>query len=99
MQQLSFSASYQNEQACITLVFNREFDDQDFPDMLNLLIRQLSGAEVVELIEGADQQAIRIRYQSEVFVLHFECYSQSCWLAAEIPNNEDLLTNIFNLIA
>ena len=50
-----------------------------------------------ELQYGADLVELQLRYADEAFTLHYEDYSESCWISADTAAAAMLLSELANL--
>lgn len=57
---------------------------EDIEDLLSVIVSLSNDIEIVEKLIGADRESIRVIWQQQFyFVLHFDFYSQSCWIDGE----------------
>lgn len=90
----AFSAVLQGDDH-LDIRFNRDFDEEDFECLTQLVLAQLAQVTILEKIPGADRHNVRFRAQVAqeygYFIVNFEVYSQSCWLEAESDGEQVLL--------
>ena len=88
MQQLAPHISLINQQT-INIVWPDNWYQEDIDLLSDYLLNQLSGHKILEKTPGADRESIRFSWQKAQFTIHFDYYSQSCWL--EGLNRQDNL--------
>lgn len=67
------------------LLINYDCDwaQENIDQLSEHFIGQLNGARRIETITGADRETLRFSWQGQCFFIHFECYSQSCWVESD----------------
>ncbi|REL28615.1 DUF3630 family protein [Thalassotalea euphylliae] len=99
---LAISAVWQRDDH-LDIRFDGEFDEEDFTPLTQRVLDRLDNARVLENIPGADRHNVRFSLQlagqNGYFVLNFEVYSQSCWLAAESDSELLILTELHHLLS
>ena len=73
----------------ITFVFNKSWLQEDIATLKQLIVEKISKLTEVEHVIGADRETVRLAHHQQIFILNFECYSESCWLEAESENDEE----------
>lgn len=71
------------DDALVLINFNTDWQQDDISDLAKIIFTLLPEHRVIEHIIGADREYYRFNYDNEYLVLHFESYSNSCWLEAE----------------
>lgn len=82
----------------ITVIFKQSWFQEDINTLHQLLLGNISDLSTKEVIIGADLEHIRFQWQGTEFTLHFEYYSQSCWLDTQEPKCQTEITSLFNLL-
>jgi len=78
------------ENSVVIIIWQQHWQQEDIDNLVSIIFHNLESIKITESVVGADRHYCRFHYQSRHYVLHFECYSQSCWLEAE-----DELSNVF----
>ena len=82
--------------------FNGDFDEEDFIPLSHVVLARFDSARILENIPGADRHNVRFSLQlagqNSYFVLNFEVYSQSCWLAAESDSELSALSELHRML-
>lgn len=91
------------QQRLLLITFKDRWDQDNIASLSELLFQRLSNdslqhLNIVEHINGADRECIRFRYNNAYFILHFECYSNSCWVEPEDQIDTDMLRVIYQLL-
>jgi hypothetical protein len=82
----------------LVIHFSSSWQQEDIPCLVKAIMRQLIDITVVEKIQGADRETVRLLYQKQYFSLNFELYSESCWLSVEGINEHLLLPEIASIL-
>ena len=82
----------------ILLEFNREFEQEDAHLIKTTLLNDLPDSQSIEDYEGADRASFRIKVNHFYCVLHFEVYSQSCWIEAEAESEISQLHAVHQIL-
>ncbi len=93
MQQL-IKATLENNNLLL-LTFAKDWAQEDITQLATSIFSQLSNANILEHVEGADREYYRFVFNNSYLILHFECYSNACWIEAE----DQLTTDAINSIA
>lgn len=67
---------------------------EDIKTMTEYLFSLIDDIKTTEVMTGADRKSVRFMWRKAHCIIHFECYSQSCWIEAQENNNECLLLNL-----
>lgn len=67
----------------ITLTYSSKWSDEDIPTMAQNFLENIAESKIVESTLGADRAYFRFDWKDYPFILHYEIYSQSCWIEAE----------------
>ncbi len=98
MQQLNDQYHVFQKDNFIEFRFVDFFDQDDIANLAAKLLKKIQGCTLIEQIEGIDRAYFRCRIDHEhnpiVIQLHFETYSQSCWIEQE-DGKETLINKIF----
>ena len=98
---LAMSAVLQHDDH-LDIRFDSEFDEEDFITLSQLVLAKFDSARILENIPGADRHNVRFSLQlagqNSYFVLNFEVYSQSCWLAAESDSELSALSELHRML-
>ena len=78
----------------ILITFVQLWDQDDIEQLAQMVLAKIANHQLLETVIGADRQYYRIRVNDEYLVLHFESYSNSCWLEAEDQLPVTCLTTI-----
>ncbi|KGJ98049.1 DUF3630 family protein [Thalassotalea sp. ND16A] len=71
------------DDALVLINFNFNWHQDDIRDLATNVFSLLPEHRIIEHIVGADREYYRFKFLSEYLILHFESYSNSCWLEAE----------------
>lgn len=85
-------------QPIITFVFNKSWLQEDIATLKQLIVEKIGKLTEVEHVIGADRETVRLAYHQQIFILNFECYSESCWLEAESESDEAGLYKLYQQI-
>lgn len=73
---------------------------EDIEDLLTVVVSLSSDIEIVEKLMGADRESVRIIWNKQFHcILHFDFYSQSCWIEGEDSHGSNNLVTLFNEIS
>lgn len=92
MQQLISSTLENNN--LLLLKFSDFWDQEDIAHLASLFFSKLPQARQLEHIQGADREYYRFTFEGSYLILHFECYSNACWLEAEDQVQTDAIADI-----
>jgi hypothetical protein len=75
-------------QDLILISFTKEWDQDDIKELADLVFSKISEPRIIEHIKGADREYTRFNFADDYLILHFESYSNACWIEAEdqLPN-------------
>ena len=90
------SINYRDMQ--ITALFNQHWFQEDIVELHQLLLSKIPEYRVKEVTQGADREDIRFQWREAEFILHFDYYSQSCWLSVQDEINVLKIQSLFNLL-
>ena len=82
----------------ITLVFNHYWYQEDIQLLSELIFQTLTTVNVNSSVVGADREDIHFHWQGIFYILYFESYSQSCWIEAELVDEGESLSKVFDLL-
>lgn len=69
---------------------------ENISKLTNILLAQLDNCIIKEKYIGADRESLRFSWQNDFYyILHFDCYSQSCWLEADDDASKSEMNNLF----
>ena len=85
--------------AIIQIALNCDWPQESTAKIAKLVVTQANGAAEFEHILGADRESFRIQWRQQFFSLHFECYSQSCWLEADEAASQELIYELYAQLA
>lgn len=76
------------EQDLILISFTKEWDQDDINELAELVLNKIAEHRIIEHIKGADREYTRFNFADDYLILHFESYSNACWIEAEdqLPN-------------
>jgi len=77
IQSLTYHVNYLNIQ------FKNEWYQEDIATLIELLFLPIIPVAIQEEVIGADRESIRFSWHNSYFVLNFDYYSQSCWIAGQ----------------
>ncbi|NMP16968.1 DUF3630 family protein [Thalassotalea sp. Y01] len=72
----------------VSLDLANQWDQEQALSLSQEILAKLGQHQVIETIAGADRFDCRFRFAEQDFVLHFEHYSESCWIEADDEFNE-----------
>lgn len=73
---------------------------EDIEDLLTVVVSLSSNIEIVEKLMGADRESVRIICNKQFhYILHFDFYSQSCWIEGEDSYSSNNIVTLFNKIS
>jgi hypothetical protein len=100
MQHLFEFSVEQAEQDCpvLQLVAKRYPAPEQMMAQLSGWLRQAAAFEQIQAEQGADWVNIRFHYQQQPFCLHYEHYSESCWIDADSQVSLVLLSQLADFI-
>ena len=75
------SVEFNNES--ISILFHNVWSQEQISTVVPLIFNALVNVETLELQHGADCGLIRLKWNNTIFILQFDCYSQSCWIDVE----------------
>ena len=75
----------------LQISFNNDWYQENISNLSEFVFEKLDRYQVTEEVLGADMQYYRFKYNKHQFILHFECYSQSCWIEKEVDNDENTM--------
>ncbi|MDX2319534.1 DUF3630 family protein [Colwelliaceae bacterium BS250] len=78
----------------LLITFKQMWDQDDISDLSELIFSQFDGARIIEAVTGADRQYYRFNYHNEYLILHFESYSNACWLEPEDQQSSEKIADI-----
>ena len=90
------SIHYINNQ--ITVLFDQYWYQEDIHQLQQLLLCNIPNLPIKEEVIGADLEHVRFQWLNTEFVLHFECYSQSCWLDTQDTHQPTDINSLFTLL-
>ena len=68
----------------IVIHWQNTWYQEDIEDLLSVIVTLSNDFEIVEKLIGADRESMRVTWQQQFhFTLHFDFYSQSCWIDGE----------------
>ncbi|OUS30048.1 hypothetical protein A9Q98_05485 [Thalassotalea sp. 42_200_T64] len=79
----SISQCQLTDDALVLINFSIDWQQDDIGDLAAVIFALLPEHRIIEHIVGADREYYRFTFLSEYLILHFESYSNSCWLEAE----------------
>lgn len=82
----------------ITILFNQNWFQEDINSLSQLLFNNITNIHIKEVTVGADLEHIRFQWQDTEFIMHFEYYSQSCWLDTQDPQGVIEINSLFTLL-
>ena len=82
------------EQQVLTITFEKIWYQEDIADLLKQILAPLSQVNIIEQTSGADREDVRFTWQGHYLMLHFEYYSQSCWLDTQQGQDRSILSNL-----
>ncbi len=71
------------DQNLILIAFSQLWEQEDIGQLSALLFAKLDEARIIEKVKGADREYLRFNYQQEYLIMHFESYSNACWIETE----------------
>ena len=83
MQQLDKHVQMLKKAHIIEFRFAQYFDQDDIETLAEQLFKDLPDCTLIENVIGIDRAYFRCRIAQYHVLLHFETYSQSCWLEPE----------------
>ena len=98
MQQLTNIDQFVLNDSYILVHFNNLFEQENIDVFQVNLLESFSDSSVIERYEGADRVSFRLKINSLYCVLHFEVYSQSCWLEAEAEGDNEKLAVLHQIL-
>lgn len=77
----------------LQISFNDGWYQDHIIELSKLLFDKLEYCQLTERVCGADKEYYRFVRLKHSFVVHFECYGQSCWIENEVESssNDNLL--------
>ncbi|TPH15550.1 DUF3630 family protein [Litorilituus lipolyticus] len=79
----------------IVIQFSEYWYQEDIETLSERLINTDTAFDLQEKIVGADRESLRVIWQNkEQLMIHFDCYSQSCWLESTDAASEAALENV-----
>ncbi len=96
---LSLSVKHDEQQLIFSFLNldHRFWFQEDINTLYLGIFSLLEDVVIKEVISGADRENIRFSWQINYdFILNFDCYSQSCWLAAENELSQDKLVMLYH---
>ncbi len=82
----------------IIVLFNHYWVQEDVNTLSKLILNPIANITIKETIIGADIENIRFHWLESEFILSFECYSQSCWLELQNPQNPSNTHAFFDVL-
>lgn len=70
-------------QDLILISFTKEWDQDDIKELADLVFSKIAEQRIIEHIKGADREYTRFNFADDYLILHFESYSNACWIEAE----------------
>ncbi|TRX55074.1 DUF3630 family protein [Thalassomonas sp. M1454] len=67
----------------ILISFKKAWDQDDIKELADLVFSKIKSHRIIEHVTGADREYIRFNYHDDYLILHFESYSNACWIEAE----------------
>ena len=96
MQQL---ANTQLHEETLAVTFSKLWYQEDIQLLADILYQHLKPVDHIEKMAGADREVYRFKWQDVNLVLHFDFYSQSCWLEPETPLNIEILADLNEILS
>ncbi|WP_070795854.1 DUF3630 family protein [Thalassotalea crassostreae] len=81
-------------ESMLLITFTPYWDQDDIEKLAQTILSKIADHQLLETVIGADRQYYRLRLNEDYLVLHFESYSNSCWLEAEDQLPVTCLTTI-----
>ncbi|MDN3652972.1 DUF3630 family protein [Thalassotalea ponticola] len=72
----------------VAITFTDDWQIEQTEDLAKHILSYLDEHQVLEKVIGADRFDCRFRFLQCDFVLHFEHYSESCWIEAQDRFNQ-----------
>ena len=82
----------------LLIAYNSVWYQDDICLMKEVIIKKLPAANTIESLVGADRESLRFSWRSHAFMLHFEYYSQSCWIEAESEPSHFLINDLMAVL-
>ena len=79
----------------ISFEFEQSFEQEDIAQLNAKLVTHFPQAQVLETYLGADRVSYRMQVHEQYWVIHYEVYSQSCWLESEYETTEVELKSLY----
>lgn len=76
------SIKLENSQLLV-INFSSNWDQDDISELSTIVFKQLNEVKTLEHVIGADREYFRFMYRQEYLILHFESYSNACWIESE----------------
>ncbi len=83
MQQLVTSYQLVSHEDMLELRYNKRFDQDDIEQLAEVIMSKLDNVHLIEDVVGMDRVMYRLSVGDDVMQLHYEVYSQSCWIEIE----------------
>ncbi|WNC68378.1 DUF3630 family protein [Thalassotalea nanhaiensis] len=96
MQQIK-TATLDNDNLLL-IVFTKQWDLDDINFLSECVFKQLPDYQLKERVQGADREYFRFTYNNAYLILHFESYSESCWIEPEDQLENQQLMKISSLL-
>jgi hypothetical protein len=81
----------------LQIFFNVEWTMDDKTAVIDYVL-QVTSAQKLEVLEGADLYCLRIKIANSVFLLNFEEYSHACWIECATEQDKDDLEGVKQLL-
>ncbi len=75
----------------LQISFNNDWYQENISNLSEFIFEKLDHCQITEEVLGADMKYYRFVYNEHQFILHFECYSQSCWIEKEVDNDQSIM--------
>lgn len=91
MQQLKNPYQLVKHEDMLELRYQTSFDQDDIALLAEEIMGKLDDANLIEDVVGMDRVMFRFSVGDNVIQLHYEAYSQSCWI--EIEGDDEKVVN------
>ena len=82
----------------IILNLQHAWSQDDVPSLIESFFQHYPVLKKIDWSQGADLDAIRFKWESHDFTLHFERYGQSTWIDCSEENSEALLSKLQKMV-
>lgn len=71
------------EDNTLFFIFTKTWFQEDIVELIDIIFSRVPDQVIVEHIKGADREDVRFNWKNTHYILHFDYYSQSCWVDIE----------------